>query len=92
MSCDSYFPSLLRLEGIAVWPTTGVAGDAIPVVSAQWFSQDDALLRVAQGIRRIAEKWRAGKTTLTAQVADTSIVSMPPAICAERARDNAGNR
>jgi hypothetical protein len=52
--------------------------DAIPVVSAQWFSQDDALLRVAQGIRRIAERWRAGKTTVSAQIADTSTVSMPP--------------
>lgn len=38
----------------------GLPDDAIPVVSAQWQSRDDAWLRVAQGIRRVVEKWKAG--------------------------------
>jgi hypothetical protein len=37
----------------------GLPDDAIPVVSTQWGSRDDALLRVSQGIRRVAEKLRA---------------------------------
>jgi hypothetical protein len=57
----------------------GLPDDAIPVVSAQWPSRDDAFLRVAQGIRRVAEKWRAEKTTASAKVADTPpTVSVPP--------------
>ena len=57
----------------------GLPDDAIPVVSAQWPSRDDAFLRVAQGIRHVAEKWRAEKTTASAKVADTPpTVSVPP--------------
>jgi hypothetical protein len=57
----------------------GLPDDAIPVVSAQWPSRDDAFLRVAQGIRRVAEKWRAEKTTASAKVPDTPpTVSVPP--------------
>jgi hypothetical protein len=57
----------------------GLPDDAIPVVSAQWPSRDDAFLRVAQGILRVAEKWRAEKTTASAKVADTPpTVSVPP--------------
>ena len=63
--------------------------DAIPVVSAQWSSRDDAFFRVAQGIRRVAEKWRAEKTTASAKVADTPpTVDVPPpfALAGERSR------
>ncbi len=57
----------------------GLPDDAIPVVSAQWPSHDDAFLRVAKGIRRVAEKWRAEKTTAAAKVANTpSTISIPP--------------
>jgi TIR domain len=37
----------------------GLPDDAIPVVSSQWPSRDDAFLRVVQGIRRVAEKLRS---------------------------------
>ncbi len=57
----------------------GLPDDAIPVVSAQWPSRDDAFLRVAQGIRRVAEKWHTEKTTAAAKVAGTPpTVSVPP--------------
>ena len=57
----------------------GLPDDAIPVVSAQWPSRDDAFLRVAQGIRRVAEKWRTEKTTAAAKVTDSPrTVTLPP--------------
>jgi hypothetical protein len=57
----------------------GLPDDAIPVVSAQWPSRDDAFLRVAQGIRRVAEKWHIEKSIAAAKVAGSPpTVTMPP--------------
>jgi hypothetical protein len=67
-------------KGLAVGGLQGLPDDAIPVVSAQWPSRDDAFLRVARGIRRVVEKWRTEKTPAAASVADTprTIALSPP--------------
>ena len=43
-------------KGMPFGKIEGLPDDAIPVVSNQWGSRDDGFLRVAQGIRRVAEK------------------------------------
>ena len=58
-------------KGLPFGRLQGLPDDAIPVVSAQWPSRDDAFLRVARGIRRVVEKWRTEKTPVAASVADT---------------------
>jgi hypothetical protein len=67
-------------KGLPFGRLQGLPDDAIPVVSAQWPSRDDAFLRVARGIRRVVEKWRTEKTPAAASVADTSrtIALSPP--------------
>jgi TIR domain len=47
-------------KGLSFGKLQGLPDDAIPVVSDRWPSRDEALTRVALGIRIIVEKWHAG--------------------------------
>ena len=65
----------------------GLPDDAIPLVSAQWPSRDDAFLRVSKGIRRVAEKWRKERATAAAKIADALATIGVPAPVASSGRE-----
>jgi TIR domain len=59
----------------------GLPDDAIPVVSTQWGSRDDAFLRVAKGIRRVAEKLREKSPEMvptSGKARDISVETLAP--------------
>jgi hypothetical protein len=64
-------------KGLPFGRLQGVPDDAIPVVSSQWPSQDDAFMRVAQGIRRVAENWQQGSAATPLQAPSEPTTSIP---------------
>ena len=54
-------------KGVPFGRLQGLPDDAVPVVSNQWQSRDDAFVRVVQGIRKVAEKLRSVSPAPAAQ-------------------------